>query len=97
VGIVAHRGGELGGDEHLAAQGLAKRLHARNLVDHWPDHGEVKTIDRTDIAIEHLSKRTHGLAKGKAGHRLSGTYASPSAWKGWESATMSLEPAYVLR
>jgi formylglycine-generating enzyme required for sulfatase activity len=33
-------------------------------------------------------KRTHGLAKGKA---VSGTYASPSAWKGRKSAITTRE------
>jgi hypothetical protein len=32
----------------------------------------------------------------RRGHWLSGTYPSPSVRKGWESATMSVEPTRVL-
>ena len=49
-------------------------------------------------AMQQVRRKAHnGLAKGKAGHRRSSTYPSLSAWKGWESATMSLECAQVLR
>src|SRR4029077_444843 len=52
--LVAHHRGELGGDQHLAAQGLTQGLDARDFVDRRPDYGEVETVDGADIAIEHI-------------------------------------------
>ena len=53
---VAGRGGELGRDENPAAERLAQRLDARNLVDRRSDDREVEAIDGADIAIEHLAE-----------------------------------------
>src|SRR5712671_4128934 len=49
---VASRGGELGGDQHLAAERFAQGLDARDLIDRRPDHREVEAVDSADIAIE---------------------------------------------
>jgi hypothetical protein len=52
---VAEHRGELGGDKHLAAQGLAQGLDARDFVDRRADDCEVEAIDGADVAVEHLA------------------------------------------
>ena len=40
---VADHRRKFGGDEHLAAEGLAQGLDASDFVDRRPDYGEVET------------------------------------------------------
>src|SRR4029077_12645067 len=53
---VADRGGKLGGDQHLAAEGFAQGLDACGFVDRRSDHRKVEPVDGTDIAVEHLAE-----------------------------------------
>jgi hypothetical protein len=61
---VADHRRELGRDQHLAAQGLAQRLDARDFVDRRPDYSEVETVDSADIAIEHLPEMEREVDRG---------------------------------
>ena len=61
----ARSGDELGGDEHRAAQRLAQRLDARDLVDRGADDGEIEPVGRADIAVEHLAEMEREIDGGE--------------------------------
>ncbi len=70
---VADHCGQLGRDEHPAAQGLTQGLDARDLVDRRADDGEVEAVDGADIAIEHLAEMEREV---DGGNRLAGPPAA---------------------
>ena len=70
---VAHHRGQLGRDEHLAAQGLAQGFDARDFVDRRPDHREVEAVDGADVAVEHLPQMEREVHRG---NWLAGTRAA---------------------
>src|SRR5256885_365373 len=65
AGVLANRGGQFGGDQNLAAERFAQNLDARRFVDCGPDHREIEPVDRTDIAVEHISQMKCQVDRGR--------------------------------
>src|SRR5579885_1892115 len=58
------RRGELGGNQKVAAEAVAQRLDARDLVDRRADDGEVEPVDRADIVVRHLAEMQREIDRG---------------------------------
>ena len=54
--VSANRCGELGRDQHLAAERLAQSLNAGDLINCWADHSKIKPVDGADVAVLHLAE-----------------------------------------